>query len=51
MKTKIMAAAAALALVLTTASAFAGGAYTSSYCPNMSAGGGTYTTFDVKRCP
>ena len=50
MKTKIMAAAAAIALVLTTASAFAGGAYTSSDCPNISAGGGTYSTLDVKRC-
>jgi hypothetical protein len=50
MKTKIIAAAAALALVLTTASAFAGGAYTASDCTNISAGGGTYTTLDVKRC-
>ena len=51
MKTKIIAAAAAFALALTSASAFASGfSFTEKNCPNILAGGGTYTSADVQRC-
>ena len=48
MMTKIIAVAAALTFALTSL-AFAG-PYLDKDCPNILAGGGTYTTADVQRC-